>query len=204
MKISIMVEGKTERVFMPFLRQFLQTKLAGKMPKIDPVPYNGRIPKKDALKRCVMNLLTAGPRPADAVIALTDVYTGTGEFTNALDAKDKMRSWVGENENRFYPHAAQHDFEAWLLPYWKEIQHLAGSNRTQPGGSPESVNHNSPPAKCINDVFIIGKKGKRYVKERDASRILRNVDLSVSIAVCPELKAFVNTILSLCGSDLIS
>jgi hypothetical protein len=204
MKISIMVEGKTERAFIPYLRIYLQQRLAGKMPKLDPVPYNGRIPKNDALKRCVINLLSAGQRPADAVIALTDVYTGTGDFTNAIDAKNKMRSWVGVNENRFYPHAAQHDFEAWLLPYWKDIQHIAGSNRTQPSGNPESVNHGNPPSYRINEVFLNGKKRKRYVKERDASRILRNADLSVSIASCPELKAFINTILILCGSAQIT
>jgi hypothetical protein len=53
---------------------------------------------------------------ADAVITLTDVYTGANEFKDAADAKDKMRQWVGVND-KFYPHAAQHDFEAWLLPF---------------------------------------------------------------------------------------
>lgn len=31
----------------------------------------------------------------------------------AADAKQKMREWVG-TEPRFFPHAACHDFEAWL------------------------------------------------------------------------------------------
>ena len=115
-----------------------------------------------------------------------------------------MRSWVGNDELRFYPHAAQHDFEAWLLAYWPEIQRLSGSNRTQPNGNPETVNHGNPPSRRINEVFMNGKKGKRYVKERDASRILREVDLSVSISACPELKAIVNTIFTLCGSNPIN
>jgi hypothetical protein len=78
------------------------------------------------------------------VIALTDVYTGTRDFVDALDAKSQMRAWVGNNSS-FYPHAAQHDFEAWLLPYWSEIQKIAGHNRKAQRGLPETVNHNHPP-----------------------------------------------------------
>ena len=40
-------------------------------------------------------------------------------------------------------------------------------------------------------------------KPRDAGRILRDNDLSVSIAQCPELKAFVNRIISICGGKVI-
>jgi hypothetical protein len=44
---------------------------------------------------------------------------------------------------------------------------------------------------------------ERYVKVRDGSSTLRGEDLSVAINACPELKAFVNTILSLCGAPPI-
>jgi len=202
MKIAIMVEGRTEKAFMPKLREFLATRISGRMPKLDPVPYDGRIPKEGKLQRCVANLLSAGDRPADAVIALTDVYTGTYDFVDAQDAKDKMRQWVGK-EPRFHPHAAQHDFEAWLLPYWSKIREITGSNRTQPDGQPETVNHNNPPARRLNEVFMTGSKRHGYVKVRDGSSILRGEDLTIAISACPELKAFVNTILGLCGAELI-
>src|SRR5208283_2628811 len=98
-------------------------------------PCDGRIPTNEKLQRLVKALLS-GPKPADAVIALTDVYTGTHDFDGADDAKAKMRQWVG-NEPRFYPHVALHDFEAWLLPFWSDIQKLSGSNRASPGPNPE-------------------------------------------------------------------
>jgi hypothetical protein len=141
MKIFIIVEGKTEKAFIPYLREFLRQKLNGCMPKLDSLPYDGRIPTGDKLKRVVTRLLQNN-NPADHVIALTDVYTGTSppEFIDAKDAKDKMSLWVG-NEPRFHPHAAQHDFEAWLLPYWSTIQRIAGHNKVAPKGNPESVNH---------------------------------------------------------------
>src|SRR5262249_51208612 len=114
MKIAIIVEGKTEQAFLPHLRAFLKTRLTGPMPKLDTVRYAGRVPKGEKLKRDVERLLTSGKEPADAVIALTDVYTGTTppDFVDAADAKAKMRQWVGPDP-RFHPHAAQHDFEAW-------------------------------------------------------------------------------------------
>lgn len=201
MKIAIMVEGNTEKAFLPYLIGFLKKRLASRMPKIDPVPYDGRIPKEDKLRRHVERLL-AGPRAADRVIALTDVYTGTGDFSDASDAKAKMKAWSGNNPH-FHPHAAQYDFEAWLLPYWEDIQRLAGSNRACPSGNPEAVNHNKPPSKRIAEVFSSGTGHRRYSKVRDANRILRDNDLLESIKQCPELKAFVNRILELCGGEVI-
>ncbi len=109
-RIVILVEGGTEKAFFPVLRQFLATRLAGRMPNLDPLPCDGRIPKGSELCRRVTNLLR-GKEAADAVIALSDVYTGSGDFENASDAKLKMQDWVG-NEPRFYPHVALYDFEA--------------------------------------------------------------------------------------------
>jgi hypothetical protein len=200
MKIAIIVEGKTEKVFMPYLRVYLEKHLADKMPKIISSCYDGRIPKEDKLKRVVEKLLI-GENAADYVIALTDVYTGTSDFKDAADAKAKMREWVG-GEKRFYPHAAQHDFEAWLLPYWDTIQRLAGHNKTAPSGNPETVNHDRPPASHIKEIFEAGKCRDSYVKPRDAGRILRENDLSIAISQCAELKTFVNTIVSLSGGKI--
>jgi hypothetical protein len=97
-RIAILVEGKTEKVFLPVLREFLGPRLVRRMPRLDPVPYDGRIPSGDRLKHDVARLLGQSRRPADAVIALTDVHTNSGAFTDAADAKQKMRDWVGQNE----------------------------------------------------------------------------------------------------------
>ena len=201
MKIVIIVEGTTEKAFRPHLERFLAARLAGNMPRLNMFTANGRISKGDRLRREVENLL-GGSDPADAVIALTDVYTGTDDFQDAADAKTKMRDWVGPN-NRFHPHAAQHDFDAWLLPYWAEIQKVAGHNRTPPSGPPESVNHNRPPSHFIKEIFRLGTCRRDYSKWRDGNRILQGKDLSVAASKCPELKAFLNTLLTLSGGQSI-
>ena len=203
MKICIIVEGKTEKAFKKPLLAFLRPRLE-RMPKLVFQPYDGRIPTKDTLKRRV-NILLSGRDGADHVIALTDVYTGPPPimFKNASDAREKMRAWVGD-EPRFHPHAAQHDFEAWLLPYWKTIQQLTGHGMNAPAGNPENVNHDRPPAHRIMQMFERGAKCRgSYVKPRDAGRILHDNDLLVSVNQCAELKAFVTTIISLSGGELI-
>jgi len=160
-------------------------------------PYQN---KEGKLRRTVEDLLQKGGVPSDAVIALTDVYTGTNDFIDATDAKKKMRAWVGKNE-KFHPHAAQYDFEAWLLPFWADIQELAGHNKSAPTGLPEAVNHSRPPSYHIREIFKIGTRREAYSKPRDASRILRGKDLRVPANKCPELKAFLNTILTLSGAE---
>ncbi len=203
MKITLIVEGKTEKAFVPHLRRFLETRLSGRMPAIHVNKYDGRVPKEDKLKRVVLNQLE-GRDPSDLVIALTDVYTGTAphDFRDAADAKAKLRAWVGDNP-RFEPHAAQYEFEAWLLPYWDRIKAIARHNQAAPTGNPESVNHDHPPARRIGEIFRRGGCRDDYSKTRDGPRILEGQDLSVAINQCPELKALVNTILYVGGGQPI-
>jgi hypothetical protein len=192
-KITIIVEGATEKVFMSALRAYLEKRLPGKMPRLDPFPYDGPISQRKGtrLRDDVKRLLNDR---SDAVIALSDVYP---EFSDAEDAKNKMRAWVGD-EWRFSPHVALHDFEAWLLPFWGEIQKLAGSERRAPGIHPEQVNHDKPPSKHLQEVFLSGRKGKAYSKTRDAKRILDGQDLAIAAKACPELQKFLDTIVRLC------
>jgi hypothetical protein len=198
MTVFLVVEGQTEEAFVPILRDFVHTRTPpGQRLRIKTHRYEGRIPQR-RLKADVERLLNEG----DAVVALTDVYTGTGEFTDAEDAKRQMREWVGSNP-KFYPHAAQYEFEAWLLPFWEKIRRLSGSNRVAPRQNPENVNHEHPPSHYIKEAFRTGGD-RRYVKPRDARRILDGQDLSVAAARCPELKALLNTLLTLAGADLLN
>lgn len=200
MKIAVLVEGSTEKIFQYKLCDFLKSRLDQQMPKIKFIKYDGRIPKEGKLKRVVENLLT-GNTAYDAVIALTDVYTGTQDFQNAADAKAKMANWVGNNL-QFYPHTALHDFEAWLLPYWNTIQNLAKHNRSAPSGSPETVNHQKPPSYHIKEIFKLGGR-QDYNKPIHGKKILEKNDLMIAIQACPELKAFVNRIISLCNESQV-
>jgi hypothetical protein len=74
-------------------------------------------------------------------------------------------------------------------------------NRTAPPGPPEAVNHNHPPSYHIREIFRTGTCRDDYSKPRDAARILRGKDLTISANKCPELKAFLNTIFTLSGAE---
>ncbi len=200
MKIAILVEGATEVAFKEKLREFLQSRLEGKMPRLTFIPQNGRIPKEEKLRRVVENLLD-GNSAYDAVIALTDIYTGTQDFRDAADAKAKMMGWVNNN-SKFYPHTALHDFEAWLLPYWSTIQALAKHNRSAPSGSPETVNHQKPPSYHLKEIFKSGGR-QDYNKPIHGKKILEKNDLMIAIQNCPELKAFINRIIDVCDPSKI-
>ncbi len=204
MRIVIICEGKTEKAFKPCLVKFLKSRflelqLKTQLPKLDFLDSGGAIPSGDRLKRIVTRLLSDKKNPANAVVALADVYP---DFVDAEDAKSKMRQWVGVQPH-FYPHVALHDFEAWLLPYWDRIQKLAGSNAALFGSNPETVNHGNPPAHRMLNLFESGKCRDSYNKPRDAGKILLDADLMVAIQKCPELKAFVNTILELCSKKSV-
>ena len=76
MRIAILVEGKTEKAFIPHLRNFLELRLPGRMPKLDCVPFDGRLPTGDKMKRVVDRLLSDRKHPADIIIALTEYIQG--------------------------------------------------------------------------------------------------------------------------------
>ena len=158
MKVVVIVEGPTEKALRNQLRNFLKDLPALKL-AFD--PCRGLLPKGPFLKQRVYDHLQEPRDPADYVVALTDVYTGVARlFQDAADAKQKMRNWVGADE-RFFPHAAQYEFEAWLLPYWDRIQKLSGTNRAAPA-APERVNHNRPPSRLLKEVFFNGGRGRSY------------------------------------------
>jgi hypothetical protein len=113
-----------------------------------------------------------------------------------------VRRWVDKNLN-FYPHTPLHDFQAWLIPYWTTIQKRAKHNRSAPSGLPETVNHQKPPSYWIKEIFSSGSRGKDYNKVIDGMAILKDNDLMIAIKACPELKDFVNRIISLCDEEKI-
>lgn len=201
-RIVIIVEGNTEKAFKDPILAFVHNRLGASKPKprIEWRPSQGRIETGDRLRIRVAKHLKSG---ASHVVALTDVYTGSRDFKDADDAIAKMRSWVPD-EDRFHPHAAQYEVEAWLLPYWDRILALASSNKRRPAMSPEQVNHQTPQSKVIADAFRSGGGRRRYEKVRDAKAILKGADLADSINACPNFKAFMNTLLTLSGAEQLA
>ena len=83
------------------------------------------------------------------------------------------------------------------------IQRLSGSDRAKPAEDPETVDHNKPPSRWITEAYRTGGKRDGYVKARDAVKILVGQDLEIAARYCSQFKAFLNTILDLCGGTPI-
>lgn len=194
MRIVLIVEGDTERVLLKHLRLFLKERLGAKpMPKLE---SRARVPIHSHLEKDVKMHLARG---ADAVVALTDVYTGQSDFRDAADAIDQLTRLANAGD-RFHAHAAQWEFEAWLLPYWDRIRARSGST-AKPSPNPEAVNGAKPPSQRLKELYARG--GRRYDKVLEADAILKGKSLLIAAEACPQLKAFLNTLLRLSGGESI-
>ena len=196
MKIVLLVEGGTEKAFINHLRTFINRRLPpDQSPKLKAVCFNGEIERGAKLERAVRGQFANG---ADYVIGLTDVYP---KFNSAAEAKALLTSEA--RDDRFRAHAAQYDFEAWLLPFWKTIQKRSKTNAQPFAANPETVNGTKPPSKRLRELYAKG--GGYYSKTREVNEILsvKDNDLAVAAAACKELRLFLNTILELCGGQLI-
>jgi len=198
MTIVLLVEGNTETALRDKLKSFLdeQAVAAGK-PKVALRPKD--IMTLNPGKLCHRVRLELRDPKVTAVVGLIDVYP---EFTSASDAKQFLRDAVGD-EPRFYAHAAQYDVEAWLLPYWDFICRRLGVQRAKPGANPEAVNLENPPSRRLDELYRIARPPRKYVKPIEMAAVLRNQDLTVAAAQCPELRSLLNTLLTLAGLTLL-
>lgn len=204
-EIVVLCEGPTEKGLRDALKGFLDgecAQAARSRVRLTMVSANGG---SELLKReRLVSLVTQHLRRPGVigVIGLVDVVAPEyrTRFASAAEAISTLKGLLPD-EPRFHAHAAQHDIEAWLLPYWQVACRKAGRNKQAPGTNPEAVNHGHPPSYHLGELYRLG--GKRYDKPRDAAAILRGQDLLVSANACPQFKAFLNTLLDLSGCEVI-
>jgi hypothetical protein len=200
MKIVLLVEGKTETAFQEKLGAFLgeRCEQQGK-PKIGlrTKPMDTRLMNAERVRERVM--MSFRDPDVTRVLALVDVYP---RFESAQEAKTFLRKAVGD-EPRFHAHAAQFDFEAWLLPYWDDICKCLKVRKQKPAANPEQVNCLKPPSQHLIELYHLAKPPRSYDKARDGKAILRDKDLTVAANQCPELKDLLNTLLGCAGLELL-
>ncbi|HMU41639.1 MAG TPA: DUF4276 family protein [Pseudomonadota bacterium] len=190
MRIVLLVEGDTERACMGHLKRFLDARADGR-PKVglQASLFHGGLDPRGVRGRAEQFLRDSS---VVAVVALVDVYP---DFkTGADDAKKTVQSWFPA-DSRCVAHVAKHDFEAWLLFGWEALVKQSGV-RSAPrpfGKRPEEINHDNPPAHRLRSLFLQGER--KYKKPIDGKKLFERLDLEAVAGVCPELKAFLNTLL---------
>ena len=191
MKIVLLAEGDTEKALAEHLKRFLdqRAEAAGK-PKIalrtKPITLNrGDLRGRIRLELCEPQVI--------AVVGLVDVYP---RFTSAEHAKQFLRE-ASANDPRFHAHAALHDVEAWLLPFWRSICDKIGVRHAPPGAHPEKVDFNQPPSRRLQELYNRARPPQKYIKPIEMNALLRGKDLTIAAEQCPEFKALLNTLLTL-------
>jgi hypothetical protein len=194
-RIVLYVEGETEQAFKRQLKAFLDdvADRAGKQ-------RVGLVTRADTHLGRLRRSVSRDLRDPEClgVAVLVDAYPDH----RSAEAASEHYAGCGD-PRRFRPHCALHDFEAWLLPYWQRVYRCAGRPvpKDPPRGwkTPENVDQSKPPSKVLSlDVFT---GPISYRKTVHAPRILDGQDLRVAAEACPQLKAFLNTLLEFAGYD---
>jgi len=195
LSIVLLAEGDTEAALGEHLKAFLRLRADHE------TRPNIRLVTRARIENNAQRLREQVARELDdarviGVIALVDVFP---RFGNAAEAKAWLRTATG-NPARFHAHVAQHDVEAWLLPYWDDICRRVNVQRRRPGAHPEQVNSQQPPAYRLQELYRLARpKPRKYSKPIEMRELLRGKDLTLSAAACPEFKALLNTLLTLSG-----
>jgi hypothetical protein len=185
MKIVIYSEGQTEMVLKNILHEFINQQRQERI-GIEIKPLKGKINREEIKTRVELSLEKSDVL---GVVVLCDVFP---KFKSAEEAKAFLRECVGD-DLRFHPHVAQYDFESWLIPFWGDICRKLKLRKQTPGVNPEQINDTKPPSYHIKELYSLADR--RYNKIRDAHAILKDKDLSVIARACPEMRAFLNTLL---------
>jgi hypothetical protein len=192
MRVVLLVEGQTEKALRPVLKALLDAHAQGKRVGLQVRPYGGsEVWNAERVYRDARGMLQ-DPEVL-GVILLVDVAP-------RFASPDDVRTHYGALP-RFAAHCALHDFEAWLLPYWERVFREARrpAPKRCPWPNPEAVDLTKPPSRVLSEDVFTGKPA--YRKTVHAPRILEGQDLGVAAAACPQLKAFLNTLLEFAGYD---
>ena len=196
MKIVLLCEGETESALKEPLKDHLdkQCELA-QIPRVGLTimafdgPATNCREVKTRLETHALNPKVLG------VVVLSDVYP---DFADAAETKTYLRNCVAKSsaKHMFYAHAAQFDFEAWLLPYWERIAKGLKVKAKLPGSDPEKVNSQKPPSEHLKELYA--KAHKHYQKTTEANRIFSRYGIEEAVEKCSELQALVSTLIDLC------
>jgi hypothetical protein len=200
-KIVVLCEGKTEAAIKNGLREVVHRR-TGQVDRIGikTIQLKGHMHGEKFMRLAQRYLEDA---ENIGVVALTDVYPN---HKDAIDAKTKLKELVANlaGVDKFRPHAAQYEIEAWLMPFWDEVARDLGVNKKKPGANPEEINNEKPPSKHLQELFGLCKQPKtKYEKVIDGPKWLTADRLEQAAKSCPELKAFLNSLIEFAGGEII-
>lgn len=196
MRVVVLCEGKTEAALRDGLRQYVNSRSGEAKIRVDTRPLHGTTIRKKIER--IVDLHLANPDTL-GVIVLSDVYPDFPDASSAKSAILGMVSPAAKQSEKFRPHVAKFDVEAWLIPFWDDICKSLGVDPKKPGAKPEEINGQNPPSMRLKDLY---RKAKTcYEKPIDAKKWLTAERIAIAAESCPELMLFLNSLLEFAGSS---
>ena len=133
---------------------------------------------------------------ADAVFALFDLKGFPGVQGQSGTPAHRARWLKGqlisvvpsEYREKFHPHVAVHELEAWILADKSRLTELGLTGL--PAGDPEDVNFTAGPKGRLAERWRLAK-GRGYQEVIDGARLLQEIDPQVVRNGCPHFRAFI-------------
>jgi hypothetical protein len=201
MKFVLFVEGRTERVFQPFFKRYLDPRLA-KPVGIKIVRFAGWSDyTKEIKKKVDLNLSGLAGKEVVAGIGILDLY-GPGFYPKEKQTVKDRYHWAKEHledevdNPRFYQHFAVHETEAWILADPMILPPAV--KKALPGRSarPETVNFDEPPAKLLHQLYR-EKLKRKYKKTTDGAVLFEKLSPDTAGSKCPYLQKLLDQMLEL-------
>jgi hypothetical protein len=200
LRITLFVEGDTERRAIPdLLKRWADSRLSRPI-RISPVQLRGwQHYTKDIATRAALTLRD----PDTAVIGLLDLYGPTfypANVTTARErytwAKAKFEREVGSD--RFAQHFAVHETEAWIFSDPTLLPADIRSAIPGKAANPESINFDEPPSHLLARLYR-DRLGRRYQKLIDGVPLLQRISPETVYKRCEHFRLLADDVLRLAG-----
>ncbi len=95
--------------------------------------------------------------------------------------------------DRFHPHIAVHELEAWIFADDQALFNWLG-HRVGPFPNTEAINIQNPPAKQLRDLTRHYARHKVAQKRLMSQRLFAQIDVEKVYSKCPHFKGFVDNL----------
>jgi len=197
--VVILCEGKSDEEILKVL--FKKERLYHINPLLQPLDGVTEFKERNIRSRVCSSLKRPGVLAVFALIDLkgsrVDYPPNITSYTNrAKFLKEHLKKFLSglPESDRFYPHVAVHDIEAWILADKDAVaKYLKTSTIAYKADVPESIDFNRPPSYILKDLFR--DKELVYRKTVHGPDLFRTVNIDIVYNKCPHFKDFIDDLL---------
>lgn len=133
-----------------------------------------------------------------AIFTLVDLHefkvVDLGKYKTLTEKISASKKWLKkkfkkEVLDKFHPHLAVHETEAWIFADGAALANRLGKNKIKPHKNAEKINDMKPPKKRLNDLFI-KYKGIGYSEIKEGTPLFNRLNFEKVYSTCPNFRKF--------------